>query len=71
MDYFKSYTFYVKTVDLISDIGWLMSDETTRNFAAFHSNREDVDFRDQDVFMDFHVRVSPHKEIYSRSYIKL
>ena len=45
-EYYKSYTLYVKNVELTSDIGWLMADESVRNFAALGNHKEDIDFRD-------------------------
>jgi hypothetical protein len=62
---------YLKTIQINSDIGWLMEDEETINTFSLDRQIETWDFRDtSDVFFNFILRCSQNREVFDRSYIK-
>jgi hypothetical protein len=70
--FFKTYSFYFKNVDYVTDAGFLLEDKSTQPFYQFDYNSEMIDLAPNPtlLFRGF-IRTSPIRDIYERKYSKI
>jgi hypothetical protein len=63
---------YMKRVQILSDIGWLMDENIQQDFFSYDWAKEVWDFRDtSDVFFNFILGMGLTRDVYQRTYVKI
>lgn len=69
---FRDFWLYFKTIQVISDNGWLMENKIINNFFNFDFEKETWDYRDTDNgFFKLAIRCSSSRLVFERTYIKV
>jgi hypothetical protein len=69
---FRTFNLYMKTIQVVDDIGWLMDDVHTRNYPTVDYTFETWDYRDtSNVIYTMSLRCSTRRTVYNRYYLKI
>ena len=69
--YLEDIFLYFKLIEVITDSGYFFENKNYVNFVAYDYIQSDIDFRESPQFLSLSINISPKREIYKRSYIKL
>ena len=69
--YYLDLWIYLKPIEIITDQGIIFENEITQNYFAYDSMKQDIYYKESNVFASVTIRDSPKREVYYRSYIKI
>jgi hypothetical protein len=69
---YRNFNLYMKTVQIVNDIGWLTQDFVTQSYAAVESIYETWDYRDTSTYIfGMILRCASKRAVYNRYYVKV
>ncbi len=71
IDYFEDILFFLKTVEIITDSGYLFEDNNNLKFSVYDYFQSNIVHKHSNNFLSFTIRLSSKSEVYERSYIKI
>ncbi len=71
IDYFEDILFFLKTVEIITDSGYLFEDNNNLKFSVYDYFQSNIVHKHSNNFLSFTIRLSSKREVYERSYIKI
>ena len=71
VNFFNDVFLYLKSIEIITDSGYFFENKNKLKFSAYDYIYSNLDHRHSNNFLSLTIRLSPKREVYERSYIKL
>ncbi len=71
VNFFNDVFLYLKSIEIITDSGYFFENKNKLKFSVYDYIYSNLDHRHSNNFLSLTIRLSPKREVYERSYIKL